>query len=244
MIVYTMSKDLDRIYVEIFKRFKTLSNEEMLKGMARYGIKTGNAYGVPFPELRKIAKEVGKNHLLAERLWTSGVHDARILATMLDDPEKVTEDQMERWVKDVDSWDICDSCCGNLFDRTAFAYSKAIEWSSREEEYVKRAGFVLMANLVIHDKKAEDKVFLEFLKIIEREASDERNFVKKAMNWALRQIGKRNVNLNLKAIEACEKIRKSKSKSARWMAAEALRELKSERVQRKIREKSGKTQSL
>ncbi|MGQ9782070.1 MAG: DNA alkylation repair protein [Nitrososphaeria archaeon] len=234
-----MSEDLNRLYVEIFKRFKALSNEETLKGMERYAIKTSNAYGVPNPELRKMAKEVGRNHLLAERLWTSGMHEARILATMIEDPQEVTEEQMEKWVKEIDSWDICDSCCGNLFDRTVFAYSKAEQWSSREEELVKRAGFVLMANLVIHDKKAKDEVFVKFLKIIEREASDERNFVKKAINWALRQIGKRNVNLNLKAIEACEEIRKSNSKSARWIAAEALRELKSERIQRKVTEKRG-----
>jgi len=153
---------------------------------------------------------------------------------MIDDPKEVTEVQMERWVKDFDSWDICDQCCSNLFDKTDLAYQKAVEWSAREEEFVKRAGFVLMAALAVHDKKAEDEAFLQFLPLIKRESTDARNFVKKAVNWALRQIGKRNIVLNTKAIETAKEIRKLETRSAQWIAADALRELTSEKIQRRL----------
>jgi 3-methyladenine DNA glycosylase AlkD len=152
----------------------------------------------------------------------------------VDDPQHVTEEQMEAWVRDFDSWDICDQVCSNLFDRTLFAYRKVVEWSGRDEEYVKRAGYVLMAALAVHDKKASDEVFLAFLPIIKAGAADERNFVKKAVNWALRQIGKRNAKLNRDAIKAAEEIRKINAKSARWIASDALRELTSEAVARKM----------
>jgi 3-methyladenine DNA glycosylase AlkD len=163
-------------------------------GMARFGIQTGKALGISIPQLRDIAKRLRTNHELAQKLWKTGLHEARILASMIDDPEKVSEDQMERWAADFDSWDVVDSCCGNLFDETEFAIRKAHEWSKRKEEYIKRAGFVLMAEMAVHDKKASDKTFLDFLPVIVRESSDERNFVKKAVNWALRQIGKRNAS--------------------------------------------------
>jgi 3-methyladenine DNA glycosylase AlkD len=155
----------------------------------------------------------------------------------VDEPAKVTEAQLERWARDFDSWDICDGVCSNLFDRTPFARGKAIEWSARREEYVKRAGFVLMAALAVHDKKAPDALFREFLPLIEREATDERNFVKKAVNWALRQIGKRNGALNRDAIAAAKRIRRIDSKAARWIAADALRELQSAAVQERLKGK-------
>ena len=212
-------------------------------GMSRFGIQTGTALGVSIPQLRELAKKAGTNHDLAQKLWKTGIHEARILASMIDDPSKVSEKQMEKWAKDFDSWDVVDGCCGNLFDKTKFAVSKAHEWSKRREEYVKRAGFVLMAELSVHDKKASNKTFLDFLPVIVREASDERNFVKKAVNWALRQIGKRNTVLNVAAIGTCLEIRDSDYKSAKWIAADALRELASDPVKKKLASKRTHTSS-
>ncbi len=219
---------------QIIENLKSLSNPENVAGMARFGINPSNTLGVSIPTLRKIAKETGKNHLLAHELWDSGIHEARMLAGFIDDPKAVTEEQMERWVRDFDSWDVCDQVCSNLFDRTPFAYKKAVEWSARDEEFVKRAGFVLMAALSVHDKKAHDDDFVKFLPIIKREAIDDRNFVKKAANWALRQIGKRNKVLNEKAIDAARDIQKIDSKAARWVASDALKELTGKAVQDKL----------
>jgi 3-methyladenine DNA glycosylase AlkD len=223
---------------EILRQLKWLSNPDAVAGMARFGINPKNTYGVSIPNLRKLAKEIGKDHLLAQQLWTSSsIHEARILASMIDVPEEVTEKQMEKWVKNFDSWDVCDQCCSNLFDKTKFAHKKALEWSKRREEFVKRAGFVLMATLSVHDKEADNHKFLRFLPIIKREAIDERNFVKKAVNWALRQIGKRNSALNKIAIQTAKQIQKIDSKSAKWIASDALRELASEAVKKKLRSK-------
>jgi 3-methyladenine DNA glycosylase AlkD len=221
-------------YEEIIEQLKSLSDPEAVAGMARFGIKSDKTLGVSIPNLRKIAKKTGKNHLLALQLWDSDIHEARILAGMVDDPEMVTEEQMESWVKDFDSWDVCDQCCLNLLDKTEFAYQKAIEWSERSEEFVKRTGFVLMAQFAVHDKKASDEDFMQFFPIIKREATDERNFVKKAVNWALRQIGKRNLNLNDKAIEIAKEIQQLDSKSAKWIATDTLRELTSDAVQKRL----------
>ncbi len=222
---------------EVLKRLKSMSNPEAVEGMARFGIVIKNAYGVSIPHLRKMAKEIGKDHKLAGQLWRSGIHEARLLAGMIDDPQMVTQEQLEKWVKDFDSWDICDQCCSNLFDKTDFAYSKAVEWSKREEEFVKRAGFVLMACFAVHDKKAKDRKFEKFFPIIKSEATDDRKFVKKAVNWALRQIGKRNPELNRMAIKTAEEMIKKDSKSARWIASDALRELGSQTVQRRLKGK-------
>ena len=224
------SVTLEKIIGEIERR----GDPKGVAGMSRFGIKTSKAFGVSIPQLRDLAGKIGKNHHLAEQLWGTGIHEARILAGMIDDPERVTEDQMEKWVADFDSWDIVDGSCGNLFDKTELAVRKAHEWSKRKEEYVKRAGFVLMAELAVHDKKAADKTFLDFLPLIVREASDERNFVKKAVNWALRQIGKRNSALNSAAIKTCSRLRDSDSRSAKWVASYALRELTSAQVKRKL----------
>ncbi len=225
-------------YDDILKKLKSLSDPKAVEGMARFGINPENTFGVSIPNLRKIAKETGKDHALAQQLWASGIHEARILASMVDNPKMVTEEQLERWVKDFDSWDVCDQCCMNLFDKTKFAYQKVVEWSRREEEFVRRAGFTLMATLAVHDKKASDEEFLKFLPIIKREASDNRNFVKKAVNWALRQIGKRNLNLNRKAIETAKEIQEIDSKSAKWIASDALRELTSQAVLERLQAKS------
>lgn len=198
--------------------------------MARFGIRGKNILGVPKPILDKLARAIGKDHALALKLWDSKIHEARILAALVDIPEKVTPAQMEKWVGDFDTWDICDQVCGHLFDRVPRARRKALEWSRRKKEFEKRAGFVLMAALSVHDKKATDELFLSFLPVIRREAWDERNFVKKAVNWALRQIGKRNRKLNRAAIAEAKRIQKLEIPSARWIAADALRELKSRRI--------------
>jgi 3-methyladenine DNA glycosylase AlkD len=182
-----------------------------------------------------LAKAIGKDHALAEQLWNSGIHEARILASMIDEPRLVTEEQVERWVAAFASWDVCDQCCGNLFDRTPFAYRKALEWSERSEEYVKRAGFALMAYLAVHDKRASDDAFEQFFPAIVAQATDERNFVKKAANWALRQIGKRSQRLNQRAIETAGAIGQIDARAARWIAADALRELTSEKVQQRLK---------
>jgi 3-methyladenine DNA glycosylase AlkD len=221
---------------EVLETLHSLSNPEAVSSMARFGIKTDKAFGVSVPALRKLARSIGKDHHLAQDLWDSRLHEARELATMIADPKQVTEDSMERWVKDIDSWDVCDHCCGNLWDKTPFAYRKARDWSRRPEEFVKRASFSLMAALAVHDKAANDDAFIKFLPIIKRESIDERNFVKKAVNWALRQIGKRNRNLNRQAIETAREIQKLDSKPARWIAADALRELTNEKVQSRIKD--------
>ena len=226
---------MDKRYLNIIRRLEELSDPKVAKGMARAGVKANKVYGISIPNLRKIAKETGKNHTLAQELWASGMHEARIIACMIDDHKLVTKEQLENWVKDFDSWDLCDGCCGNLFDKTIFAYQKAIEWSSRQEEYVKRAGFVMMATLAVRDKEAKDSSFLKFLPIIKRESTDNRNFVKKAVNWALRQIGKRNTSLNKAAIETAKAIRNIDSKSAKWIASDALKELTSAAVRTRLR---------
>jgi 3-methyladenine DNA glycosylase AlkD len=228
-----MKKDTQ--YSDIIKKLETLSSPRIAKGMAWAGIKANKVYGISMPNLREIAKEVGKSHALAQELWASGIHEARIIACMIDDRKLVTVEQLEHWVKDFDSWDLCDGCCGNLFDKTTFAYQKAVEWSSRQEEYVKRAGFVMMATLAVHDKKAPDDLFLKFLPIIKRESTDDRNFVKKAVNWALRQIGKRNTRLNEAAIDTAQAIRNIDSRTAKWIASDALKELASGAAQTRLR---------
>jgi len=221
-------------YDRIMSRLQSLANPEALAGMARFGITPRGAYGVAVPELRKIAGETGVSHPLAIRLWESGIHEARILASMIDSPAEVTSAQMEKWAREFDSWDICDQCCSNLFDKTRFAYRKAAEWGQREEEFVKRAGFVLMAALAVHDKRTRDDEFVRFLGMIEARATDDRNFVKKAINWALRQIGKRNPRLNQEAVAAAKRIQQMPSPAAKWIASDALRELTSEAVRRRL----------
>ena len=229
-------------FEEVLDRLKTLANPEAVDKMKRFGITANNTYGVSIPDLRILSKEIGKNHPLALKLWSSGIHDARLLASLIDDPKKVTEQQMESWAQDFNSWDICDQCANNLFRKTQFAYQKVAEWSSRKEEFIKRTGFAILASLAVHDKKKEDKEFIKFLEIIKMEATDERNFVKKAINWALRQIGKRNLNLNRKAIETANEIKTIDSKSAKWIASDAIRELTSEKIQKRLT-RSPKTKS-
>lgn len=203
--------------------------------MVGFGINPDRALGVRIPDLRRLAKQVGTDHSLALGLWKTGIHEARILASMIDDPAAVTERQMESWAGDFDSWDLCDQCCGNLFDRTPFAYGKAVDWAGRDEEFVKRAGFALMAWAAVHDKTADNGTFLEFLPIVEREADDDRNFVKKAVNWSLRQIGKRNRWLHRAALDVAKRLAaRNDSRPARWIGTDAVRELTSEPVRARL----------
>jgi 3-methyladenine DNA glycosylase AlkD len=225
-------------YEQIINRLKTLENPKNVEGMARYGINPENNLGINVTTLRGIAKEIGKDHELALKLWESGIHDARMLAAHVEDPKQVTEKQMDEWASDFNSWDVCDNACGHLFDKTPFAYSKAIEWSKRKEEFVKRASFAIMAWSAVHDKKSDNKRFEEYLKIIKRESTDERNYVRKSVNWALRNIGKRNQSLNKKAIKTAEEIKKIDSKAARWIANDAIRELTSDKIQQSLKKKS------
>lgn len=220
---------------DILGELRRAGSPKAIEGMARFGIKGSKMLGVSVPNLRALARKVGTNHKLAIQLWRTGIHDARLLASMIDDPRQVTEQQMEAWTKDFDSWDLVDLCCGNLFEKTSLGVAKALAWSKREREYEKRAGFSMMAALAVHEKMAGDDTFLDFLPVIIRESSDDRNFVKKAVNWALRQIGKRNPTLNKAAIETAEKIGKIDSRAAKWISSDALRELQSEQVQRKLR---------
>jgi len=220
---------------EIITILRSLGNKRNIEGMARYGIVSkAEILGVPKPKLRELAKRIGKNHELAIKLWETGIHEARILASMIADPAKVDEELMEKWVADIDNWDLCDQCVMNLFWRTRYAYKKAVEWCQREEEFVKRAGFALIAKLAMGDKKADDSTFEQFFTLIKENSKDERKYVMKAVSWALRQIGKRNKNLNTKAISLAEEIMKMGNKSSKYIAMEATRELKSEKIQRKF----------
>lgn len=209
----------------IIELLKQKADPVYLAGMQRYAIDSAYAIGVRLPELRKLAKTIKKDHTLALELWDTGLHEARMLASMIDEPAMVTEEQMDNWAGDFNSWDLCDQVCGNLFDRTPFAILKAIEFSAHADEFVKRAGFVLMAEYAVHNKSASNETFIALFPIMEREAWDNRNFVKKAVNWALRQIGKRNGILKLEAIQTAQNILKQNHKSARWIAINALTEL-------------------
>lgn len=221
-------------------RLRSLRNPEAVEGMARYGINHEKNLGVSVTMLRKIGKEIGKDHELALKLWGTGIRDARLLATLVAEPGKVTRELAEKWVLDFDSWDVCDGCCNALLGKTTFAYTLALEWSRRDEEFVKRAGFALMATLAVQDKKASDVTFEPFLEAIIRESYDDRNYVKKAVNWALRSIGKRNLTLNRRAVDAAREIDARGTRSARWIAKDTLRELTGDKVMERLRKKEEK----
>ncbi len=221
----------------VLKELKSKGSAKNVAGMARFGIAADKAFGVPHPALHAIAKEHRKDHALALELWASGYHEARLLAALVDDPKQVTEKQMDAWVGQFDSWDICDDCTGNLFEATPFAFDKAVEWIKSEKEFVRRAGLALMVWLPIHQKKEPDERFLEFFPLIEGVATDERNFVRKAVSWALRTLGKRSLFLNKKAIASAARISKLDSKAARWVAADVLKEIKGDAVQARLKAK-------
>ncbi|MBX3082613.1 MAG: DNA alkylation repair protein [Anaerolineae bacterium] len=218
----------------VLGQLESLGDPLVLAEAGRVGIVSKNILGVTMPDVRKLAKPIGKNHALAAELWQTGIFEARVVATLIDDPKQVTAAQMDAWARDFDNWALVDQTCGNLFDRTPFAYAKAVEWSARSEEFVKRAGFSLMAYLAVHDKKADNIQFVPFFAVLQREAVDERNYVKKAVNWALRGIGKRNMVLNQLAIQTAQDIQRMERPSARWIAADALRELRGEAVQARL----------
>jgi 3-methyladenine DNA glycosylase AlkD len=215
---------------ELIAHLKSIANPEDVEEMQRFGIKGDKALGIRIPVLRKLAKAHRNDHQLAAALWTSGIHEARILASMVADPEQVTEGQMEAWVNDFDSWDLCDQVCMNLFEKHPLAYEKAVEWSKREGEFVKRAGFAMMAVLAWHDKTADDGDFEPFFEQLQAGAQDERNFVKKAVNWALRQIAKGRPDLASHCVQLAEELAESESKSARWVGKNALREFENKGI--------------
>ena len=220
---------------DILKKLKARGSRKNIEGMAKFGISSRGRLGVSMPEIRRIAKETGQDHELALRLWNSGIAEARIVASIIADPGRMTAAEMDRWASEFDSWDVCDQVCMNLFERTPFARQKIRKWSRREEEFVRRAAYALISCLAWHDKDAPDAAFTGFLPIIKRGAMDERNFVKKAVNWALRNIGKRNPRLNRAAVRTAREISRLDSRSARWIGANAIRELTSTAVQQRIR---------
>jgi 3-methyladenine DNA glycosylase AlkD len=231
---------------EILDELRAQADPKNVEGMERYGISAEGTLGVSMPTIRTAARDLKREagrgdaaeayrHELAGELWGSGVHEARILAALVDVPSLVTREQMEAWVIEIDSWDVCDQVTSNLFDKTPWAYELTSVWTERDEEFVKRAGFVLMAALAVHDKTGPDESFLEMLPIIERRATDERNFVKKAVNWALRQIGKRSIELNAAAVDVAARLAESEDRAARWVGKDAYRELSSEKTRSRIK---------
>jgi 3-methyladenine DNA glycosylase AlkD len=219
---------------DVLTKLRTKANPKNVAGMARFGMAVEQRLGVSVPEMRKIAKEVGRDHRLAQSLWKTGIAEAQIVAALIDDPAAVTSKQMDRWVKDFDSWDVCDQACLSLFDKSPLAWQKIAEWAEREEEFVKRAAFALIAGLAWHDKRAADKRFVDLFPILMKGADDDRNYVKKSVSWAIRNIGKRNRKLNRAARKLAKDIQRIDSKAARWVGADAVRELQSDAVQRRL----------
>jgi 3-methyladenine DNA glycosylase AlkD len=209
---------------EIISQLKALAVPANISGMARFGINPNNTLGVSMPKIRKLGKRK-KDHDLALALWETGIHEARILASIIDQPALLTSQQMDSWTADFDSWDVCDQVCGNLYSRSPLAVEKALFWSKSDQEFVKRAGFALMAYIAVHGKKVPDTVFIQFLETIESSAEDDRNFVRKAVNWALRQIGKRGGELYQPALEVSRRLALSTDKTARWVGTDAEKEL-------------------
>ncbi len=228
-----------RSAADILNQLRAKAAPDNLAGMAKFGIAIDNRLGVAVPEMRRIAKATGKDHTLALALWRTGIAEARIVASMIAVPEALTEKSMEGWVKDFNSWDVCDQVCMNLFEKTPLAGRKIVEWSARQEEFVKRAAFALIAGLASHDQQATDRQFIQLLPIVKRGAVDERNFVKKAVNWALRNIGKRNLRLNRVAIKTAKELQSSDSTAARWIATDAIRELEGTKVQQRLHRQHG-----
>jgi len=220
---------------EVLRLLKSKSNPRNIAGMARFGISPKNTLGVPMPYLRSLGKKIHVNHPLALSLWQSRFHEARILASLVGDPAKLTPSQAFKWVRQIDSWDVCDQLCMNLLRRTPYAWKKAREWSRRKETFVKRAGFVIMATLAVHDKEASDSDFKGLFPLLVAGAGDERNFVRKAVNWAVRQIGKRNRRLNQTCVALSRRIYRLGNPAARWIASDAIRELESPAVRSRLK---------
>jgi 3-methyladenine DNA glycosylase AlkD len=222
---------------EVLSVLRKEYNPKNVRGMAHFGIHVDNALGISMPFLRNLAKKIGKDHNLSQELWKTGIHEARILASMVDEPEQLTQKQMNAWVKDFNSWDICDQVCMNLFSKSKYAVKKIYDWQNRKEEFVKRTSFTLIACVAWHDETLKDSEFIKFFALIKKVANDERNFVKKAVNWALRNIGKRNMALNKEAVKFANTLLKLDSKSAHWKAKDAIRELSSPQVLNRLAKK-------
>ncbi len=220
---------------QALEEIRSLARPGGIDGLRRFGIRPETEIvGTTLTELRVLARRIKRDHALALNLWDAGVHEGRLLAVLVADPALTDEALADRWAASFDAWDVCDVACGNLFDRTPWAWAKALEWGGREPEFEKRAGFALMASLAVHDKRAKDPAFTPFLRAIERESDDDRNFVRKAVNWSLRQIGKRNPALNVRAIRVARRIESRGTHAARWIARDALRELESEAVRARL----------
>lgn len=224
--LYLRMTDIEREVRGIVEELRAQGSERNRAGMGRYGINVERAFGMSIPSLRGIARLIGRNHELALALWASGWHEARLLAVFTDEAKSVTEEQMDSWAGDFNSWDITDQCCSNLFIRTPFAERKVREWALREEEFVRRAAFAMLAALAVHSRTMTDEDFRSMLPLLRSAADDDRNFVRKAVNWALRQTGKRNMALHADALAMAEELALRPSKSARWIAGDALRELR------------------
>ncbi len=220
---------------QIMARLKSMGDPEDLKGMARFGMAVEKRFGISVPEMRKIAKEIGRDHALALELWGTGVADARIVASMIAEPEAMRAKDLQEWVSGFDSWDVCDQVCMNLFEKVPLARRKIPEWAAREEEFVRRAAYALIACLAWHDKEAPDAEFRRYLPLIKAGANDDRNFVKKAVSWALRNVGKRNAALHEAAIRTARELQRTDSKPARWIAADTIRDLEAAEARRRVR---------
>jgi len=243
------ARNVDELRVKaILAELRQMGRAEHREKMAQFGIDTKGAFGVSVYDLRKLQKRLGRDHQLALALWASRNHEARLLACFVDEPEAVTAAQMDGWAKDFDSWDICDQATTSLFDLTEHAWPKAAEWARRDEEWIKRAGFALIAGLAVHDQRATDRSFMKLFALIEEGAFDHRNFVKKGVNWALRNIGKRNQTLNLAAVACARRLLLNANRraggerggdvdarAARWVATDALRELTSEKTRARLK---------
>lgn len=228
----------------ILRRLKAQGSPENVAGMARFGIAVRNAYGVPLGPLKAMARELGRDHTRAHALWATGNREARVLAIFTADPKQMTPAEMNRWVRDIESWDICDGCAIHLFRKTPFAWNLALKWARQKQEFVRRAGFALIATLAVHDKQAPDETFLEVLPLIESTSDDERNFVRKAVNWALRQIGKRNAVLRVAAMEVARRLGDSENKTARWIGKDAIRDINASLVRGRTSASSNRQRSL
>jgi 3-methyladenine DNA glycosylase AlkD len=213
---------------------KQMSTQHTLDSLPRYGIAATNALGVSMSDVQKLAKRLGRSHELAVALWETNIYEARMLTSFVAEPERVTAAQMDRWCRDFDNWAVCDTLCFKLFDRTPHAWAKVAKWGDKREEFVKRAAFALLASLATHDKSATDEQFIECLPLIERAATDERNFVKKGVSWALRGLGRRNATLNEAAVAVSRRLAASPERAARWIGKDALKELTSALVKRQL----------
>jgi 3-methyladenine DNA glycosylase AlkD len=236
-----MRSDLKAEVQRILTWLKRRSSAQNREGMARFGLDSKNALGVSVADIRSLAKRVGRNHDLALALWSTGVYEARMLTAFVDEPSRVTAGQMDRWCRDFDSWGICDGLCFHLFDKTPHAWRKIAKWSDARAEFVKRASFALLASVALHDKRAPDKLFLESFSLIQRAATDDRNFVKKAVSWALRAIGKRNAKLNAAAIKLARRFAASENPATRWIGKDTLPDLATPATRNRIARRSARS---